>query len=246
VKECLPLIGPAGSIARVITCLPGESCDTWPITVPNCSPRVEVAPMCDDGYPAVQVAYTPITLEPPRVRAEGGLFSICLIIERGVLQCYPLPGAAGSTASGSVCFEGEYCTTWTVPVPNCFREAATANVRQNAVCRDGPTKEYPILAYFEVGTVLKIIGKNQQGTSWVVENPSAGGQCWIAGNLVDVSGDTTQISIINAGPPPTPTEKPAAQPFNCAQFNTNPGACSAEPACWWDASVFPNGECKNK
>ena len=247
-RVCGPLPGAAGSVSTVRTCLPGEPCDNWPVTVPECPPQaeVEVTPICDHGYAAVQVAYTPITLDPPRVYVVGGSSSICHLPERGVQQCFPLPGAAGSTASGTVCFEGEPCTSWSVLVPDCRSDAATANVRQNAVCRDGPTTEYPILAYFEVGSVLKIVGKNQQDTSWVVENPANGRPCWIAGNLVDVSGDITQVSIINPGPPPTPTEKPAAQSFNCAQFNTNPVACNAEPACWWDASVLPNGECKNK
>ncbi len=247
-RVCGPLPGAAGSVSTVRTCLPGEPCDNWPVTVPECPPQaeVEVTPICDHGYAAVQVAYTPITLDPPRVYVVGGSSSICHLPERGVQQCFPLPGAAGSTASGTVCFEGQPCTSWSVPVPDCRSEAATAIVRQNAVCRDGPTTEYPILAYFEVGTVLKIVGKNQQDTSWVVENPANGRPCWIAGNLVDVSGDITQVSIINPGPPPTPTEKPAAQSFNCAQFNTNPVACNAEPACSWDASVLPNGECKNK
>jgi len=145
-----------------------------------------------------------------------------------------------------VCFAGEPCTSWSVLVPDCSSEVAMATVRQNAVCRDGPTKEYPILAYFNVGDVLNIVGMNQQGTSWVVENLANGRPCWIAGNLVDVGGDTSLVEVINPDPPPTPTEKPAAQSFNCAQFNTNSVACNAEPACWWDASVLPNGECKNK
>jgi uncharacterized protein YraI len=243
-KECLPFGGEAGSDATVTTCLPGEPCVTWPVTVPDCLSRaeVEVAPMCDRGYPAVQFAYTPVTLEPPRVRAEGGILGLCHIIERGVFQCLPLPGETGSTASGTVCFAGEPCYTWSVPVLDCFEEAATANVRQNAVCRDGPTKEYPILAYFDAGTVLKIVGKNQQGTSWVVENPSTGGQCWIAGNLVDVTGDLTQVSIINPGLPPTPTPKPEEHsPFNCSQF-TLVSDCIANPACYWS----PSQKCENK
>ncbi len=226
VRECLPLVGEAGSASTIVTCLPGEPCDTWPVTVPDCSPQaeVEVAPICDMDFAAVQVAYTPITLEPPRVHVVDGIFSLCHMPERGTLNCLVLPGAAGSTASGTVCFEGEPCTSWSVLVPDCSSEVATANVRQNAVCRDGPTKEYPILAYFNVGEVLNIVGKNQQGTSWVVENPTNGRPCWIAGNLVDFSGDITQVSIINPDPPPTPTTEPEENPPSlppCSSYGPN-------------------------
>lgn len=121
VKECLPLGGEAGLATTVVTCLPGEPCVSWPITVPDCSPQaeVEVAPICDHGYAAVRVAYTPTTLEPPRVHLMGGTFSICHTPERGAVQCFGLPGATGSAARGSVCFAGEPCTSWSVPVPDC-------------------------------------------------------------------------------------------------------------------------------
>ena len=132
------------------------------------------------------------------------------------------------------------------PPPAPTQGAATATVKENAVCRDGPTKEYKILAYFNAGTVLNIVGKNRAGNSWVVENPVNRRNCWIFGGLVDVIGDTGLVMIVNPDPPPTPTQKPEENPpFNCSQYNTNPGACSKEAACYWDQIVQPNA-CKNK
>jgi len=124
VKECLTLPGEAGSTTTVRTCVTGEACQSWSVTVPDCSPEaeVEVAPICDFGYAAVRVAFTPITLDPPRITAEGGGFGICHTPERGVLHCLVLPGEAGSIASVRTCFSGGGCDDWQVTVPNCEEE----------------------------------------------------------------------------------------------------------------------------
>ena len=137
--ECVPLLGEAGSTATVRTCSADGTCEDWPVTVPDCAPRaeVEVTPICDLGYAALRVAYTPTSLDPPRVRVMGGTFSVCYTPVRGTLQCLALPGAVGSIAMGSVCFAGEPCSTWTVPVPDCSSEAGERTVEAVPICSMG-------------------------------------------------------------------------------------------------------------
>jgi uncharacterized protein YgiM (DUF1202 family) len=114
--------------------------------------------------------------------------------------------------------------------------AATATVKENSVCRSGPTKEYKILAYFNAGTVLNIVGRNRAGNSWVVENPVNRRNCWIFGGLVDVIGDTGLVMIVNPDPPPTPTQKPEIQPFSCSQI-TDKNTCDGHTGCKWNDNL---------
>jgi hypothetical protein len=124
VKECVPLPGEVGTTTTVRTCITGEACESWPLTVPDCSPvaEVEVVPICDSGYAAVRVAFTPITLDPPRVTAAGGTFAICHTPERGVLQCLELPGEVGSTTTVRTCFASGACDDWPIMVLDCEEE----------------------------------------------------------------------------------------------------------------------------
>jgi hypothetical protein len=121
-KECLPLPGELGSSHIVRTCYPGEACETWRVNVPEClpTPQVEVTPVCDHGYAAVRVAYTPVTLDPPWVTTGSRAFDVCHMPERGAVQCFRLPGEVGSPAPVQTCFRGEpTCASWRVTVPGC-------------------------------------------------------------------------------------------------------------------------------
>ncbi|PWH13115.1 MAG: hypothetical protein DDG60_10995 [Anaerolineae bacterium] len=124
-------------------------------------------------------------------------------------------------------------------------------VLTNANCRSGPTRDYPVRSFVTAGSQYAIRARNSHGDAWMIFDPAINGTCWIYGGLAEVFGDTDLVMIIDPEPPdltmPEATKMPKPQPVtDCSQYNTNPAACNANPACYWDASVPPNGVCKNK
>lgn len=93
----------------------------------------------------------------------------------------------------------------------------------NANCRFGPGTVYDVIgSLLKLETVL-INGRNASTTWWWIQNPDAGGQCWVWDGLVTVSGDTSQVPVIAAPPlpatatptatvTPTPTPRPTLVP----------------------------------
>lgn len=122
-----------------------------------------------------------------------------------------------------------------------------ATLIDDAACRSGPSMDYAIVDYLAQGLSLPISGRNPTSTWWQVYLPNLN-SCWVYEDLVDIGGDTGLVMVIDPEPPhlvlPTATHTPESV-VNCAQY-TNPNTCIANPACWWDSSVPPNGVCKNK
>ena len=116
-----------------------------------------------------------------------------------------------------------------------------AILREAANCRSGPTTEYPTLDILPARAELPIMGRNQAGDSWLVDDTNIGDTCWVHGDLVDVVGETGGIEIINPDPPDhaLPTETPVT-PFNCSQFNSNTCTINNHPC------KMSGGVCVNK
>lgn len=128
------------------------------------------------------------------------------------------------------------------------RHFPIADVKIGANCRSGPGMDYPVLDILAQGLSLPINGRNPQGTWWQVLNANIQRNCWLAGNVIDLSGDTNSVPVIAVAPPePTPTDTPVhVAPFKCAQYNQNRNACEANPACKWDYENSPVSPCVNK
>jgi uncharacterized protein YraI len=124
----------------------------------------------------------------------------------------------------------------------------SVRLNADANCRSGPSMDYPLLSVLPAGGEYDIQARNTPGDSWMVFDPAINAACWVYGSLVEVLGDTTQVMVIDPDPPGLvlPTSTPTNAPFNCAQYNTNQPACSAEPACKWDPNNNPNSPCVNK
>ncbi len=127
-------------------------------------------------------------------------------------------------------------------------------VLTDANCRSGPTRDYPVRSFVAAGSEYGIRARNSRGDAWMIFDPAINGTCWIYGGLVEVFGDTDLVMVIDPEPPhltmpetPEATDAQSSPPVvDCSQYNTNPQACNANQACYWDSNVPPNGACKNK
>jgi hypothetical protein len=115
-----------------------------------------------------------------------------------------------------------------------------------ANCRSGPTLDYPILSVLPVGGSYEIRGRNLAGDSWQVLDPAIGAACWVYGDLVQVTGDTDQVSLIIPPLPPEPGEDETPAAVDCSQYSTEYKACIANPACTWQPNLYPSDPCRNK
>jgi hypothetical protein len=97
------------------------------------------------------------------------------------------------------------------------------------------------------GLSLPINGRNQASTWWQVLDANIQRSCWLAGNVIDLSGDTNSVPVIAvAAPTPTDTPVPVGPgPVNCAQYTSNTCPQHAD-ACRWDPKAAPGGKCVNK
>jgi hypothetical protein len=149
--------------------------------------------------------------------------------------------------------EGDLSGLPIIPLADIPAVPPTATVLQDSNCRSGPSRDYPVLSLLSAGAQYEIRGRNQQGDYWLIFDTAIQATCWIYGNLVAAEGDLENVEIVQPPPPPvgpsatdTPASGNAVVPVDCSQYNTNPAACNADPACQWDPTVPPNGVCKNK
>jgi CSLREA domain-containing protein len=83
---------------------------------------------------------------------------------------------------------------------------ATVTVDLNANCRSGPGTVYPVLTSAAAGAVLPIVGRDSNGSWWVVQLGAY--ECWITAGAVTASGDLATVPVRPAPPPPTATTTP--------------------------------------
>ncbi|MBN2387624.1 MAG: SH3 domain-containing protein [Anaerolineales bacterium] len=169
------------------------------------------------------------------------------------VQANPEGGGAGvysETWSFILMYTGFFCPLDLFPtlIPHePIRLPPSATVEEAASCRAGPGLDYPIIDYLEPGQVMPVEGQNQDRSWWYVLSPNAQVRCWVSARLLDVSGDIERVPLVEASPPPGPTETGTEPSFNCAQYNTDPTSCNnAANFCVWDSSIQPNGACVNR
>ncbi|MEW6094820.1 MAG: hypothetical protein AB1531_12740 [Chloroflexota bacterium] len=133
-----------------------------------------------------------------------------------------------------------------IEIPYAPPSAPMAKTLESANCRSGPTLDYPMLSVLPAGGEYEIQARNTPGDSWMVFDPAINDTCWVFADLVELFGDTGLVMIIDPDPPPLVMPTETTETVDCSQYNTDPNACNANPACWWDSSVPPNGVCKNK
>jgi predicted outer membrane repeat protein len=71
---------------------------------------------------------------------------------------------------------------------------------KNLTCRQGDSEAYPAAGYLLEGESAEVIGRNQDGTWLVINNPDWEGDCWLFKGNVELEGDITTTAIITAPP----------------------------------------------
>lgn len=89
---------------------------------------------------------------------------------------------------------------------------------QNANCRKGPEIGYEIVTSMLEGQTAFIEGRNQENTWWWVRIPQSQNHCWVADNVIRITGPLNGLPIIQALPLPSPTSTPAQ---GCWVWNAN-------------------------
>ncbi|HIE24927.1 MAG TPA: hypothetical protein EYP74_02890 [Anaerolineales bacterium] len=69
----------------------------------------------------------------------------------------------------------------------------TVSVSVDTNCRTGPDKDYERIGIFRVGESAKVLGKKTSYNYWIIENPTAEGECWLWGKYATVEGDTSTL-----------------------------------------------------
>jgi uncharacterized protein YgiM (DUF1202 family) len=80
-------------------------------------------------------------------------------------------------------------------------EGPTAISLENTNCRMGADPGYEITGAFVKNAESRIIGKNENGSWWLIEDPSKEGQnCWVWGQTTQVRGDTSAVPYVPSPP----------------------------------------------
>ena len=106
-------------------------------------------------------------------------------------------------------------------------QGPTASVKEGDFVnvRKGPAIEYDKLGTLDAGQSAPVRGKNADGTWWQISFPAAAdGVGWVIGQLVNITGDTSAVTVAQA--PALPTANPQAQ----VPTNTPPAAAPAATA----------------
>lgn len=90
-------------------------------------------------------------------------------------------------------------------------------VRENTNCRSGPGTYYDYVTLVKAGTHVQAIGRNQDNSYFYIQNPNAGGFCWLWVAYSDLTGDINILPVYT--PAPTPTETYTATPTASASVS---------------------------
>ena len=82
---------------------------------------------------------------------------------------------------------------------------ATVNVN----CRYGPDKVFALVELLNTGTSATVIGQNTANGQWWKVNTATGKECWVFGDSVSISGDTSKIALLVSPNTPTPIPPPS-------------------------------------
>lgn len=85
--------------------------------------------------------------------------------------------------------------------------AVLATVLKECNCRLGVFRYFPSIIILKQGDTAAVIGKNTDNGLWWKLSTSSG-ECWVAADLVSVTGDTSQVKLVHSPATPTPVPAP--------------------------------------
>ena len=103
--------------------------------------------------------------------------------------------------------------------------APVVSVSMDTNCRTGPGASYPSVGSLMTGETAEVVGRSPNGDFWIIKNlDNIGTTCWLWGLHATVTGDTSNLPVIQPPPLPSPTPTPKQ-----VVPNTNPGGANANP-----------------
>lgn len=146
------------------------------------------------------------------------------VVVQGEAAVSPVPTVAGQTP---------------VPTPSSNPNAVPTpstpdfTLIQNANCRRGPSQVYEVLTSLLKDQVVPIVGRNEDGTWWLVRLPT-GELCWFSNVTGKTGGNANGAPVATAPAPPQPPEQ------GCYVFDANQNPICTLPC---PANAVPGGEC---
>lgn len=99
-------------------------------------------------------------------------------------------------------------------------------------CRTGPGVIFDQVSVLNVGKQVEIIGQDDFGYYWVVNNPEGSGTCWLWTKYATVTGDTVNLPVWAS--PPLPTSAPSPTPGAVTLRVSVPTNCRVGPGIPYD------------
>jgi len=99
--------------------------------------------------------------------------------------------------------------------------------------------DYAVLDILDQGVSVPVVGRNQESSWWQVASPTLQLNCWLSGNVIELSGEAADVPVVAVAPPVAVPSDTPVPPVNCGQYNAN--TCNLHSACLWK-----NNACINK
>ncbi|MBN1266013.1 MAG: hypothetical protein JXA25_11000 [Anaerolineales bacterium] len=107
-------------------------------------------------------------------------------------------------------------------------------------CRTGDDVAFSVQVSLGAGDLAPIIGRNLHTTWWFIN--WSGFYCWVSDDIVEVTGDTSNVPVVASPPTPTPTVKPISAPGSLSPTGTvNCADTTAGVLLSWSAVSHPDG-----
>ncbi|MEK6256678.1 MAG: hypothetical protein N2C13_05100 [Chloroflexota bacterium] len=109
-------------------------------------------------------------------------------------------------------------TATATPLPTVTPQPVFLTLKESAFCRQGPGTIYPILEFVPAGYQTEVIGIGDLGEQYlgqiwyILAAPESGENCWVYGELVELSSDGSGLAMVVAPPTRTPLPLPTVNP----------------------------------
>jgi hypothetical protein len=212
---CGVLPGEAGMPSTVTTCFVGETCETWPINVPDCGGApahwydTSVISTCYDTLgPVVVIHYTPAEFPLVSANADGTELACYDTAEPGWYMCSGLPGAPGDAMTISYCLSDGTCFSDPVTVSDCGTATWDGDDwRLIAVdCHDAAQIYFMIdtgLPWLVPGAAVTFTASDGETAYTCVVHPTVAGRVYCSGLRPDSPGALTFCLQRPGDPAPT-------------------------------------------
>ncbi len=119
--------------------------------------------------------------------------------------------ASGDNLSSDFGWDYQFLPAVSAPAaPTATPESEVFSVNTGANCRRGPGTVYDVVTAFPEGTRLKVVGRSNDGSWWLVQIPNNTERCWISNVTGTFTGNPSVPAVVAA--PPTPTPVPDTTP----------------------------------